>query len=119
MYRTLIVIVVGLIIGAGVGVAVGWGFPISVPKTSPSALSADWQFDWVLMTAQAYHLDGDLTTAKQRLAVLGKDDPGARVARCGEQALDQGLPPSYIGALARLAAALGARNSKLEPYLAK
>jgi hypothetical protein len=117
MRRALIVIIVGLAIGIGIGLAVGWSFPVNTVKTSPAALSADWQADWVLMTAQAYSLDGDLDQARQRLVLLGAGDPGARVARRAEQAVAAGLPPNYIGALARLAAALGSRPSSLQSYL--
>ena len=70
-------------------------------------------------TAQAYSLDGDLNAARQRLALLGEGDPGARVAQRGEQAIAEGLPPSYIGTLARLAAALGARSPALSAYLTR
>jgi hypothetical protein len=51
--------------------------------------------------------------------LLGAGDAGARVAQRGEQALAEGLPPAYIGTLARLAAALGARTPTLAPYLAQ
>jgi len=119
VYRKFIAIILGLAVGASIGAAIGWLFPINAPRTTPAALAADWQFDWVLMTAQAYHLDGDLAAARERLAVLGQGSPGARVALCGEQAIAEGLPPSYIGALARLAAALGTRTPRLDPYLAR
>jgi hypothetical protein len=119
MRRALIVIIFGLAVGLGIGLAVGWSLPVSTVKTPPSALSADWQSDWVLMTAQAYSLDGDLEQARQRIALLGDGDLGARVAQRGEQAIAEGLPPSYVGALARLAAALGARTATLDAYLAR
>lgn len=119
MRRVLIVIVLGLAVGIGVGLAVGWSFPITTVKTSPSSLSPDWQADWVLMTAQAFSLDGDLALAKQRLALLGVGDLGVRVAQRGEQAIAEGLPPTYIGALARLAAALDTRTDALSPYLSQ
>jgi hypothetical protein len=119
MRRTISVIVLGLAIGIGIGLTAGWGLPISTIKTTPAVLSADWQADWVLMTAQAFSLDGDLDLARQRLELLGPGDPGQRVAQRGEQAISEGLPPAYIGALARLAAALDARTSNLAPYLSK
>ncbi len=119
MRYTLIMMILGLAVGAGIGLTVGWMAPISSPQTAPSVLSAEWQSDWVLMTAQAYSLDGDLNLARQRLALLGTGDPGARAAQCGEQALAEGLPPAYVGTLARLAAALGARTPSLAPYLAQ
>jgi hypothetical protein len=119
MRRTLIAIVLGLTVGIGIGVTVGWFFPLTTVKTTPSSLSLDWQADWILMTAQAFSLDGDLDLAKQRLALLGTGDPGARVAQRGEQAIAEGLPSNYIGALARLAAALQVRTEALSPYLSK
>jgi len=117
MRRTLLTIILGLAVGAGIGLTVGWIAPISSPQAAPSVLSAEWQSDWVLMTAQAYSLDGDLNLARQRLVLLGEGDPGVRVAQRGEQALAEGLPPAYLGTLARLAAALGARTPTLAPYL--
>jgi len=119
MRRALIMIILGLAVGAGIGLTVGWIAPINSPQTAPSVLSAEWQSDWVLMTAQAYSLDGDLNLARQRLALLGEGDLGAQVAQRGEQALTEGLPPTYIGTLARLAAALGSRTPALAPYLAQ
>ena len=119
MRHTLIAIVLGLAVGIGIGLTVGWIFPLTTVKTLPSSLSLDWQGDWILMTAQAFSLDGDLDLAKQRLTLLGTGDLGKRVAQRGEQAMTEGLPPNYIGALARLAAALEVRTEALSPYLSK
>ena len=119
MRRALIIAVLGLAIGVGLGLTIGWLFPVAPVKTAPSSLSPDGQADWILMTAQAFSLDGDLDLAKQRLELLGAGDPGARVAARGEQAIAEGLPPSYVGALARLAAALESRTDALSPYLSK
>ena len=119
MRRTIIIIGLGLAIGIGIGLTVGWLLPINTIKTTPAVLAADWQADWVLMTAQAYSLDGDLEMARQRLEMLGAGELGQHVAQRGEQAIAEGLPPSYIGALARLAAALGARTPTLVPYLSR
>ena len=119
MRRVLVVVILGLALGLGLGLAAGWSWPVGTVKTLPSALSPDWQADWVLMTAQAYSLDGDLELARQRIALLDKGDLGMRVAQRGEQAIAEDLPPNYIGALARLAAALGARTATLDAYLAR
>lgn len=119
MRRSLIMIALGLAVGIGAGLAAGWYLPFNTLKTDPSALSPAWQSDWVLMTAQAYSIDSDLDAAKQRLALLGKADLGALVAQRGEKAIAGGLPPSYVGALARLAAALGTRTPALTPYLTR
>lgn len=113
------IVIMGLAVGFGIGVGIGWGVPINVPQTSPAALDPMWQADYILMTAQAYSLDGDLTTAQQRLQDLGYTDPGSMVAQRGQQAIAENLPPEDIGRLARLAAALGTRLPELEPYLEK
>ena len=117
--RTLVAVVLGLAFGIGIGLTVGWFFPVTTVKTAPPSLSPDWQADWILMTAQAFSLDGDLDLAKQRLALLDGGDIGTRVAERGEQAIAEGLPPNYVGALARLAAALETRTDTLSPYLSK
>jgi len=117
--RTLLVIIFGLVVGAGLGIVAGWYWPLQPPQTVPAALAADWQADWILMTAEAYHLDGDLALARQRLQVLGPGNPGLRAAERGQQAIAEGLPPPYLGTLARLSAALGARSPALEPYLSQ
>jgi len=79
-------------VGLGLGIAaVGWNWPVSTVKTPPSALSPDWQSDWVLMTAQAYSLDGDLSWLATD-ALLGEGDLGMCVAQRGEQAIAEDLP---------------------------
>lgn len=112
-------VVGGLIIGFGIGLGIGWLFPLHPPQTTPVALAPMWQADYILMTAQAYSLDGDLATAQQRLNDLGYANAGAVVARRGLQAIAENAPPEDVGRLARLAAALGARLPELDPYLSR
>ncbi len=119
MRRVFLAILLGLALGVAAGLALGWYLPLTPAKTDPSSLSAEWQSDWILMTAEAYHLDGDLQAARERLGMLGEGDPGARVVDRARQGISSGLPPAYIGALARLAAALNARSPDLDPYLAQ
>ena len=119
MRRALLVITLGLALGVGGGLAIGWSVPVRTGQSDPSVLATDWQDDWILMTAQAYSLDGDLEAARQRVALVGEAELGPRVAGRGQSAIAEGLPPRYIGALARLAAALGTRLPALDPYLAR
>jgi hypothetical protein len=65
-----------LLIGAALGLAAGLIFgwvvsPVEYVNTAPSSLRADYRTDYILMTAQAYAADGDLTLAQRRLAALG------------------------------------------------
>ncbi len=119
MRRALFIIIIGLAVGFGIGAAIGWWFPINIPLTSPAKLDPMWQADYILMTAQAYSLDGDLAAATQRLSELGYADLGAMVAERGQAAIAEGMPPEDLGRLARLAAALGTRLPELEPYMAR
>lgn len=119
MNRGIIVVVIGLAAGFGLGLAIGWFFPIHAPQSTPAALAPMWQADYILMTAQAYSLDGNLAAARQRLSKLGHADLGAIVAQRGLQALAEGEPLEDVGRLARLAAALGTRPPELEPYMAR
>ncbi len=116
---TLVVILAGLAIGFGLGAFLGWWFPLHISPTTPAALHPLWQADYILMTAQAYSLDGDLNLARQRLSALGLSDAGEAVAQRGQAAMAEGLSAEDIGRLARLAAALGTRRPELEPYLAR
>jgi hypothetical protein len=129
MRLRLAIIVVSLVAGLGLGVLAAWWFPLHSPLASPAALNQMWRADYILMTAQAYSLDGDLATARQRLQELVEADPsgpgesgdqalGSLVAQRGLEAIAEGMPPEEVGRLARLAAALGVQLPELQPYMA-
>ena len=67
--RFLIIFALG--IAAGLFYA-WWINPVRIVDTSPDMLRKDYKADYVLMVAEAYQGDGDITLAVQRLALLGK-----------------------------------------------
>jgi hypothetical protein len=116
--RKLFVVLIGLVIGIGLGLFIGWGLiPINYTETSPAVLRQDWKDEAVWMAAQAFAYDHDLEAATNRLSPLGSNDVGRLVLDRAERAIDQQLAAPQIASLARLAAALGARSARVDPYL--
>jgi hypothetical protein len=65
-----------IILGIGFGLLYGWALnPVQYVNTSPDSLRVDYKTDVVLMVAEAYQSDGDLTQAARRLAILGDQAP--------------------------------------------
>lgn len=68
----------GLAILAGFAAGLGYGWvinPVRYASTSPETLRQDYQTDFILMTAELYHADGDLPLALARLDFLGDGPP--------------------------------------------
>lgn len=110
--------IVGLIGGGGIGLLIGWVIaPVEYVDTDISHLSSAYKEEFTLMVGEAYALDGDLDTAKARIALLSLPDPSVAIADLAERAIAQNAPPSHIRVLARLAAAMGTQRETLRPYL--
>jgi chorismate-pyruvate lyase len=77
----------------------------------------DWKDEAVWLAAESFAYDRDLDAAQARLRPLGSDDLGALVLERTEKAIEQNLAARHITHLARLAAALGARSTRTDPYL--
>ena len=72
--------VVRFLVGVVVGLALGLGYawllqPVTYYDTAPASLRQDYRNDYVLMVAQAYQAEGDLSLALLRLAALGPEPP--------------------------------------------
>jgi hypothetical protein len=68
---------IAILIGAVLGALYGWLVnPVEYVDTTPDLLRVDYQSDYVLMVAETYQADQDLSLAAQRLALLGDDPPG-------------------------------------------
>ena len=68
----------GLAILAGFAAGLGYGWvinPVRYASTSPETLRQDYQTDFILMTAELYHAEGDLPLALARLDFLGDGPP--------------------------------------------
>ncbi len=109
---------IGVAIGLALGFAIGWGvWPVEYINTTPAVLRVDYRDEYVLMTAAAYTVEGDLALAAERMRRLNPTDPTAPVVDLAERLIAGGGNPQDIARLSRLAYDLGARTPLLMPYL--
>jgi hypothetical protein len=109
---------IGLAAGVGLGLLYSWEIaPVKYTDTDISHLHPAYKDDFILMVSKAYALDGDLSTARARIALLRLDDPGDAVANLAERRIDQNAPPPQIRVLAQLAVAMGSERDRFQPYL--
>jgi hypothetical protein len=89
--------------GIGLGLFIGWVVsPVRYVDTTPDSLSPDYQTDYVLMVAEAYHADGNLEQATQRLAVLGNQPPLQIAQQALSYAIGSNFPSSDVTLLSQL-----------------
>jgi hypothetical protein len=112
------VALVALLAGAGLGLWYGWVVnPVEYKDTDVAHLYAVYRDEFILMVGEAYALDGDLDTARARLALLSLPDPANTIADMAEAAIERGASRLDVQTLARLAAALGVQRDTLRPFL--
>jgi len=117
-WTVLSLTIVGLLLGTGMGLWIGWGIaPVEYTDTDISYLHPNYRDDFLLMVSEAYALNGDLDTARARIALLSLPDPAQAVADRAEKAIAQNSAPAYIRALVRLSIAMGAQRESFGPYL--
>lgn len=67
---------IAIALGAAAGMYYGWVLnPVEYVDTAPDSLRIDYKTDFVLMVAEAYDADEDLSLAVRRLAMLGDRPP--------------------------------------------
>jgi hypothetical protein len=116
--RKIVFTLIALAAGIGLGLVVGWYvWPVTYTESAPTRMRQDWKDEAIWLAAQAFAYDRDLEAAQARLRPLGADDLGVSVLERAEKAIAQNLAPSQIAHLVRLAAALGARSERTDPYL--
>jgi hypothetical protein len=114
----ILLAIVGLAGGAALGLWYGWMVaPVEWTDTDLAHLHPFYKDEFVLMVSKAYALDGDLDTARARMALLDLPDPAAAVADLAERYIAQSAPTPQIRALAQLADAMGAGREAFQPYL--
>ena len=101
------VALVAVLSGAGLGLWYGWVVnPVEYKDTDVAHLYTVYRDEFILMVGEAYAVDGDLGTARARLALLSLPDPANTIADMAEAAIGQSGSRLDVQALARLAAAL-------------
>ena len=112
------VALVAVLSGAGLGLWYGWVVnPVEYKDTDVAHLYTVYRDEFILMVGEAYAVDGDLGTARARLALLSLPDSANTIADMAEAAIGQSGSRLDVQALARLAAALGVQRDTLRPYL--
>src|SRR3990172_7966201 len=98
----------GLVIGLALGLGYTWLLqPVTYYDTAPASLRQDYRTDYVLMVAQAYQAEGDLSQALVRLAALGPEPPLEIVKGAMAFADSNQFPDEDLRTLLELAADLG------------
>ena len=116
--RNVLTVVVGLVLGAILGLYVGWfAWPTQYTDADPTILQATFRYDYALMTAQTYAVDGDLPAAQRRLVTLGDNVQYEWYLATALDAVLAGRPEADLRYLAELARALGLAAPALAPYL--
>jgi hypothetical protein len=96
-----------ILVGAGLGLFYAWVInPVEYVNTSPNTLRVDYKTDYVLMVAEAFHEDGDLNLAVQRLASLGETPPQELVSQAVTFAQKVGYTDTDVALLQALLKAL-------------
>ena len=99
-----------LAIALGVGLALFYGWvlnPVELVNTTPATLRIDYQTDYVLMVAEAYHHEEDINLAVCRLALLG-GEAREKVAESLVFAVEAGYTADDLALMDTLADALAA-----------
>ena len=109
------IILLALVAGIGIGLAYGWFIdPVDYFDLTPDTLRQDYQADYVLMTAEAYHAEQDPGLAARRLAVFGAKSPSAIAADGLAYARENGFSDSDIALIQELVTAMQAWSGILQ-----
>lgn len=93
-----------LVVGLVAGLLYGWLInPVKYVDTTPVSLRADYKTDYVLMTAESYHDNGDTALAARRLALLGDSPPVEYVKQAMTYASQVGYAEADLNLLGELA----------------
>jgi hypothetical protein len=105
--KRLVWFLVSILLGVGAGLLVAWVvLPARYANTQLTSLRSDYKADYVLMVAEAYQGDGDLTAAVNHLEALSDEKPIRIVQQAIITAQSIGYARADIELLGRLAQAV-------------
>ena len=108
----------GLLLGLVSSLYYAWELaPVKYSDNSPQALRGGYAHDFLLLVAQTYFVEQDISRAHLRMGMLSLDAPGQFVANRVEEMVSAGSTTADIRAMAVLAQALGANNPVMDSYL--
>ena len=104
-----IFISLALLAGIGLGLAYGWVMdPVDFFDLTPDTLRADYKSDYVLMVAEAYHVERDPDLAARQLAIFGTQTPSTIASSGLAYARANGFSDSDIALMQELVTAMQA-----------
>jgi hypothetical protein len=116
--RIVLWLAVGIAIGGVTGLVVGWViWPIEFTEADPTVLEESYQREYTVMIAAAYDLDGDLISARRRLASLGQDDADEWLLGVTVDYILEERDEDEIRQLVKLANDLGLESPLMAPYV--
>jgi hypothetical protein len=114
MSRGALPFLAGVALGLAAGLTYAWAIdPVQFVGTSPAALRADFQADYLTLIASAYASTGDLPRAQARLAIFPDSNAAETLGALAQARLASGRPVAEAQALALLAGDLGMRPTPL------
>lgn len=97
-----------IVLGIGLGLLYSWVInPVDYVNTPPISLREDYKDQYRVVIATAFEATGDLQRARDRLALLGDEDPSLALVAQAQRYLAEGKDYANAQALAFLASALG------------
>lgn len=99
--------ILAIMVGVAAGVSYGWGInPAEEVQTAPHTLRMDYKTDYVLMVAELYQSEGNLSQAIKRLASVGDSKTSELIDEALLFATQHGYSPEDITLMWNLAEAL-------------
>lgn len=120
MRRLGLFLVVGLILGLAAGVYYGWQIdPVRLTDGEISNLAPRFKDDYVIMVANGYQLDADLTEAVNRLKPLGVNNVFTYVRDLTERYISEAGQgnEANIRSLVALSCAMGYCTGPMQRFL--
>jgi len=108
----LVIALVGIGMGLTLGLLAGWLVFPNIGGSNVSGLSVTAQSDYIVLVANTYAYDQDLTRAKQRLNLLHDQDITTRLERLAKSLAAR--KDASAANVADLAVALGSEDSSLQ-----
>ncbi|NLG98507.1 MAG: hypothetical protein GX491_14210 [Chloroflexi bacterium] len=114
--KRLFFFLIMILVGLGLGLLYGWVInPVKYVNTPLHSLRADYKTDYVLMVAEIYQSDQNLSQAVRRLSLLGSEDPLALVSESIARARSFGYTSADIEMMGQLSQALQPPSAGAQP----
>jgi hypothetical protein len=117
MRRFLVSLTFGVVVGLTLGLFLGWGpFPVEYSNSPATALAQTHKDDYVVMVADGFLVDADVTSALERMRVLEVENIPEYVQSVTERYISNSRDLDDIRSLVGLSEALGRLTPIMEPY---